>query len=805
MTKKLRLVALFLATSSAVVPGTCAYAQDARGAEASEAGAGDIIVTARKREESLQDVPLSIAAFSDEELERQQIEGLADVAAKTPGFSFESYASSALETPVIRGQAQSFLTNPVQNVATFVDGLYLQRGYMIDPGMVDMERIEVLKGPQSALYGQNAFSGAISYITKKPTNDWDVKISGTVGSDERYDLASALGGPIVRDVLSFRVGAALTKFDGSWTNGHPLADVNVAGPSTQGNVGGYDNWSINAGLVFTPFDRLRIEASYYRTEIEEEAPAQYLLLGQRAIGQLRFSLFNDLNCSPTVQFGVLGNNLWCGALPNKPEDIPGAGTNRTGTEPVIDPRSFGQSGVNEIYRGSAQFDITEDLNIFYQFGRVESRVYSARTSARDVIAGLPVGAVFGLGSGRVPFDNQPNGGLFADSHEIRMQYDGDAWSVLGGALFYDSTDYFVNRIYYLLPLGTAPVSLQRLFSPANFTILDNKTFATYASVAYETGPWEFSAEVRYNNEKIKRFTTPDPVNGGAQFYNQLPNIPANPDLRPGKYEFWTPRFSVKYSPSDNSQIYVSAARGAKAGGFNRVTRDPAFQVYQPEFNWTYELGTKNRFLDGKLSVDAAVFHIDWTSLQITGREPTALATDAAIITNLAGAKTWGVEGLVAYRPVPGLELAAAFSHVSPKLNKGTIYLEAVAGNWCDNVVCPSNGDVGGNYLPRTPRTQYTVSADWQAPLTGNVDYFVRADTTYQSKQYDSFLNLGWVSSRQLVNGSLGIEAENFRVQLWAKNLFDKKYASSSLFGGSFIYAPVFGERRTFGLTASYTY
>lgn len=774
--------------------------------EAVEDSADVIVVTARRREETLQDVPLAISAFTDKQLERQRIESLADVAAKTPGFSFESYASAALETPVLRGQSQSFLTSPVQNVATFVDGLYLQRGYMIDPGLVDMERIEVLKGPQSALYGQNAFSGAISYITKKPGNELELSVRGTIGSDERYDLSGAAGGPIIPGLLSVRVGGGFTKFGGTWKNGHPLADTDVPGPSTQGRVGGRDNWSINAAVLATPLDGLRLEASYYRNELEEEAPAQYLLLGQRAIGQLRFSDVNDLNCSPTVQFGTLGNNLWCGKLPDNPDDVPGAGTTRTAREPVIDPRSFGQSGKNEIYRGSLEYDITDDLVFLYQYGRVESRVFSARTSARDTITGLPPGAVFGVGSGRVPFDSQPNGGLFADSHEARMSYDGDGpLSVLGGAYFYDSTDYFSNRVYYVAPLGTDPIDSLRPTFPASFTILKNKTFATYGAVALETGRWEFSAEVRYNNEKIERFTTPDPVNAGAQFYNDLPDIPASPDLRPAKYEFLTPRLSVKYEPSQTSQVYASVARGAKAGGFNRLTREPQFQTYGPEFNWTYELGTKNTLLDGKLSLDAAVFYIDWSDLQITGREPTAPPTDPAIITNFAGASTWGVELSAAFRPVRGLELAGAFSHVEPKLDDGVIYLEAVVGNWCDGTVCPADGDIGGNILPRTPQTQYTLSADWQAPLTDTLDYFARVDTTYQSRQFVSFLNVGWIGSRQLVNGSIGVEGDRFSIQLWAKNLFDEKYASSSLFGGSFIYGVAFGERRTFGLTASFNY
>ncbi len=791
---------------AALLSPAALHAQEAP-AEASTASTDDrIIVTARKREEDQQDVPLAITAFTAEQIQRQQINSLTDVAARTPGFSFESYASGALETPVIRGQAQAFLTNPVQNVATFVDGIYLQRGYMIDGGLIDMERIEILKGPQSALYGQNAFSGAISYVTKKASNEFELRATGTVGTDERLDLTGAIGVPIIPDMLSVRVGGGINKFDGTWENSHPLADENVPGPSTEGNVGGYDNWAVNAGVVFTPTDWITVEGSYYRTEIEEESPAQYMLVGGIALGLLRLSTINDFNCSPTLRSGVMQNNLWCGELPSSPEEVPGAGVNRSGAEPAIDPRSFGQSGVNEIYRASASLDLTDDLNLFYQYGKASSRVFSARTFARDTIAGLPQGAVFGLGSGLVSFDSQPNGKLEADSHEIRLAYDnGGAFNALGGVYFYNSTDFYGSRLWYQPPLALTPLSELPVLSPANLTILDNETFAIYGSVQYQLGAWEFTAEARYNDEKSARFTAPDPLNAGPEFYFDLPDIPANPDLDPASFNFWTPRFTIKYEVSPNSQIYVSAARGAKAGGFNRRTIDPAFETYDPEFNWTYEIGTKNVLLNGALIVNASAFYIDWTNLQISGREPDALVTDAAIITNLGGAKTWGLELATSYQPIDELTLSGTVSYVEPKVDDGVIFLEAVAGNWCSSGVCDPAGDIGGNTLPRTPKTQLTLAADWQAPLNAGMDYFLRADTTYQSRQFASFLNVGWVPERFLVNGSVGLEADRWSLQLWAKNLLDREYVSSSLFGGAFNYAPVFGERRTVGLTATFDY
>jgi len=128
----------------------------------------EIVVTARKREESVQDIPVVVTAFTADELARRGVSELEDVAAATPGLAFEDFSNGFSAAPVIRGLTQVNVSSEVQNVATFVDGIYLQRNFSVDIGQADLERIEVVKGPQSALYGQNAFAGAINYVLARP-------------------------------------------------------------------------------------------------------------------------------------------------------------------------------------------------------------------------------------------------------------------------------------------------------------------------------------------------------------------------------------------------------------------------------------------------------------------------------------------------------------------------------------------------------------------------------------------------------------------------------------------------------------
>jgi outer membrane receptor protein involved in Fe transport len=157
----------------------------------------EIVVTARKREESLQDVPVSVTAFSASDLERRGFSGLDDIAAATPGFTFEAFLTGGAHgNPVIRGLSQQFTTARIQNVSFFLDGVYLQRQSMLNVSLIDMQRVEVLKGPQNALYGRSAFAGAVNYVTLEPTADAQGYLLAGTGDNERQDYRISLAGPI---------------------------------------------------------------------------------------------------------------------------------------------------------------------------------------------------------------------------------------------------------------------------------------------------------------------------------------------------------------------------------------------------------------------------------------------------------------------------------------------------------------------------------------------------------------------------------------------------------------------------------
>ena len=195
---------LALATMMAAGLPSQVMAQEAEAAEDSDSGI--IVVTARNREENIQSVPLAITAFSEEDIARQSIQELDDVARFTPGFSFEDF-SGGFAQPTIRGQATARVTALESNVSAFYDGIYIPRSWAVDLGTANLQRIEVVKGPQSARYGRNAFSGAINYLPKKAVLDGEIsgEIEATVGIDERRDIGAFINFPSLITSLWLRL------------------------------------------------------------------------------------------------------------------------------------------------------------------------------------------------------------------------------------------------------------------------------------------------------------------------------------------------------------------------------------------------------------------------------------------------------------------------------------------------------------------------------------------------------------------------------------------------------------------------
>lgn len=764
---------------------TSAVAQETEAPEEAERTLEAVVVTARNREESIQDVPLAITAFDEDSFRRKNIENLDDIARLTAGLSFEDF-SGGFDTPVIRGQTQTRLTALEPNVSVFLDGVYIPRSWAIDVGTSNLERIEIVKGPQSARYGRNAFAGAINYVPFKATiSDQPVsgQLTGTVGSDERFD-----GG--VRANLSIGGIAAIagsfnfSTFDGSFDNAHPFADIDLP-LGTSGNAGGFENNSFSVSAVVKPIERLTLDFSINNFDVENEARA----------GANLSQAGGDLNCGNSVFFS---SRLFCGDLPSPPEDA------------ITDPRSFGVVAETDIIRAGATLDLSDDVTVSYVFGSVNGDVLAAGSSESDQIGcGLLPFAPFSCA-----FTAAPVGGIDYISHEIRAVYDNSSNLRFELGVFASDGEDLFTTVFPLAPNFDGVTDGSTIMPITDFIDLDNPAASDFTETdvwaVFGAAQWtglegrlRLGAELRYSENTISSTALTATV----------------PDTLRETFGFFTPRITVDYDLTGDTLIYASAARGAKAGGFNPSATLVEDQTFDEEINWTYEIGIKNQLFGNRLTLNGAAFFTDWSDLQINGPDTGSLNPLAtSIVSNLGDARVFGIELESALLVTDNLSLDATFSWTDNRYRDGSFDqrfaqlsgfgFPPVAS--CDDIVCSSDGDIGGNRIERTPPIQVSGGAQWEAPLPvwNGGSYFLRTDLSWQSDFFASPINLATIPDRFLLGASAGFNFDNIEFSVWGRNLTDENFVSNSFviiapFGNQF--NTFFGDRRTFGATVKLKY
>jgi iron complex outermembrane receptor protein len=797
-----------LALAVTAMPATISPAL-AQEAGADDRGIAEILVTARKREENINEVPLAITAFSADDIARRNIEGLADVAKYTAGFSFENFAGGTNPAPIIRGLTQNTLGDRNQNVGTFVDGVHIQQQGNIDFALLDVERIEVLKGPQNAQYGRSAFAGAINYVSKKPTlGEWDGDAAVTVGTDERVELRGGVSVPLWSDKLAMRFYGVKSESDGTWDNNFAGGDTGIwtqdasfgnTFDGTDGNLGGWDNDGYQAQLRFNPLEFLRFDLGYFKSNVHNEQGAIEFI---RPNGSTIWGLEHQTNCNPSAATGLL--RFVCGKLDVNSDTV------------TVDPRSNGLYAETQLINARTEWDITDAITASYLFGRndLESNSFShssnppnperegcgafASTAPPCATPLTPTGVLFQTG----PTDQK------ATSHEIR--FDG---RLLGDVLTWRLGYYhsevedttYVNSVETRRSVINDPTGQVTVAAfPVGAANFKDKTDAWFGAVGYTfLDIYTLDVEGRYAAEER------------AQTTGVLP---------PETYYDFTPRITLKAQVTPDWMVYASGAKGSKAGGFNTPTADPGFQTYEQETNWTYEIGAKQTLLDGTLQLNYDVFYIDWKDLQLPTADliPTnpGGAADANYITNASGATSWGVELEAAMLINDNWTVNFAGSWAEPEFDDGT--LDFGLGAQCANSsdpVCPVvtvtrpglpdafASPIGGNQLARTPTLKLAGGLEYRGNL-GDWEYAARGDLSYQDKQYAEVLNLAYLPERTLLDLNFTVTMPNrlWSFSLWGKNVTDEEYVSNSyVIGFANNYGASLAPGATWGLTARYNF
>ena len=867
-------------------------------------GVEEVIVSARKKDETIQDIPLAVTPFFEGQMERRGFTGMEDIAAATPGFTYEGFITAGTNgNAVIRGLAQQFTTSRIQNVAMFIDGVYMQRQSMLNMGLLDMERVEVVKGPQNALYGRNAFAGAVNNITKRPSAEPTAYISNVIGADNRLDLKGSYAGPFMgSDTLLIKATAGLTRFDGHTKNNHPAANIDTSGPSTRGNVGGYDDKTAALAITWDPTDTLSFHVGAYHTEIERENGSGYLLSGVNAA---RFGLRsfedNDLNCglvvapdigNPTQAYE--GFSAFCGELPAQASDV----AERDVDGMVIDPRGIGAVAETDLLTFALDWEISDTLVMHYLMGYTDhNSISTAGSGAEDPTVGqmiqvntnaAPLGCervivnqdgppdcvnpTPGADSSTVSVNttsSRPVSFLESFSHEFRFEWDlGEKIDMAFGAYYSKVKDEQWNTIF-LSPLCNAenidnckvaygddisPIvsdrgptdmtfvvaydqGLRQHGTPNEHTRFEDDVFAFFVALNYNlTDTVKTSLEMRYTEETatIERITDAFAIRDGDIIsynivtdrvftFGDIGNCPEGTTADPGTaricdgiidaedertFYYFTPRAIVEWSYAEGRMLYASAAKGVKAGGFNNAST-ASEQTYDAATNWTYEIGSKNVFFDGMLTLNSAVYLVEWDGLQ-GGQSPAHASLSASDITaNIGEASSLGIEVESSLKLGNVFSIDMGFTYNDASYGDDVKYSPAVASFRCDQTdVCPDDGAVGGNQLARTSKVQANIGFNAHKALDNGWLLSGRIDANYQSKQFITPLNLAWVPDRTVWNASINALDSNDRWEfnIHAKNMFNEDAAANAFHIGVFnqyLVGKLAGP--TYGLSTKYNF
>jgi iron complex outermembrane receptor protein len=553
-----------------------------------QAGVSEIVVTARKQSESLQNVPLSISAFSGADLEKAAYTELNNVARLSGNVYFEA-ADRTKPLIYIRGiGTRSYDAGSDPSVGVFVDGVYLGRFGALDLDLMDVERVEVLRGPQGSLYGRNTIGGAISVVTRDPSSTFKGRVTGQlgtsdIGGDSLYSLGASVSGPIAGDDIRGSL-AVERRYRAGY---QPVTIANIRG-------GSEDAWSARGKLLFNLGDAsLRLSADY-----------------------------SHLDGPPLV---LVPNQLG-GAADNPGPVSPGFVTPAQPSDPYRPASDMqGQGIVRETYGGSAQVNVP--LGAFELISITALR--KLKITERDDLDGTTL-----------PFQEflaAEDGKQF--SQELRLNYQSDKLKVLFGA-FYSKED--VNRDE-TIDFGPASI-LSFLVQPAplrwdfGFNI-QAKSSALFGQIQWE--PVEnlsFTLGGRYSrDEKDVVYDTRSTVPGFiiSNFNTAISR----------KWDSFDPSASLSYKFTDNVMAYVSYASGFKSGAFQYIAISPSIaqQVADPEAVDSYEAGVRATLLDRHLRLNATIFSMDYRNLQQLRLVEFAPGVTAVLIANAANSRIRGLE------------------------------------------------------------------------------------------------------------------------------------------------------------------
>ena len=779
----------------------------------------DVIVTVRRIEEIEGSVPLSINVIDEEEILRSGITDIEDVVRLTPGLTYDLGGFPNDTRPAVRGM-QAERGRP--SVAVMLDGLDLSGenlaisggGAGVVPDLMDLERIEIVKGPQTTLYGRNAFAGAINYVTKKPSDTLEGRLSLEVAEYGQQRAEGMLSGPIVDGLLSYRINAAIRESDGFWTNpvnGGPLGAEEFKGFAGALRFTPGINWDINLRYRVNSTDNSDYPTAQIPANTRLPVPGGTFTAGPP--GSPSFPCPADLSSLPPPAVAACTRGTIVGPVRADISDVQ-MGLNEITGEP---PRGLevDQQVVSLNTKWTTDFG-----TLHYNFGWIDDDSFiEADGDFTDFDA--PPGFVFSLSAWQqLDYDNERVDHNLYWTHSL-----GDV-DLLFGAQYLEEDSALVNSSSFWVrnpdsPLGGPPFFLSTQQTTPEFPVRitrDTEYKAAYGSLKWRiTDTVRLGLEARLNSDDIgytvpgwrlqdvslrglRPVCLPDIPQGAIFMGVPGPNVPppgtvqACPQAASLSYNEWTPRVTLDWRLGKNVMVYGNIARGFKPGGFNaNELIDFQGQGYLPEFVDAYEIGFKSIWDDLNLAVDAAVFYNDYTDQQIgvqlnqTGAGDTIVAVPGII--NAAEVESKGFEIAANWRPMNRLDLNLGYAFTdatfqdyvqgpAPTAGPGAFAACGVAEGQTSSPQIRTEAenacaDFSGNSVAKSPKHSLNIGALYRAPLGGRGNsWFVELNGQYRSKRFIDEANLSWMPSYTNLDLQAGFDFQRFSVIGFITNLTD---------------------------------
>ncbi|WDA41299.1 TonB-dependent receptor [Erythrobacter sp. BLCC-B19] len=711
---------------------------------AAASDSGEIVVTALRRETTLQDAPISIAVVSSETIQQQAIDDFFDLALRVPNVAI-------FENNNLSGRTQVTIRGIPGRAGIFVDDVFVGDNSAINTLLVDVDRVEVLRGPQATLFGRNAISGAINTITRKPGNEFFAQGRARYGSYNETYLAGAVGAPIVEDLLAAKVSAAYRKNDGF--------DRERGG----GRVNGDDGWAVQGQLRFTPSSNvdILISADYAKDSNQtgySDAFADYSING--APGQ-------------TFRIAERDGNAF---------------------DRIVPARSTPNDQDREIWGVSGTIDI--DL------GFADLKSITAHREVKFLFQRDGDGSEFDIIRGTQPVDYQQF------SQEVRLvSKPSDSFDWLVGAYYFkdkrtsrDSnllgSDWIIATVPPLAPLapplvpGGTPgvVTIGRLFAsptlqniigirpPSNilgtqetFDQNEIESLAFFGSATWKiSSQLELTGGLRYTRERVEGAYGRNVVG----FLNAFVPPIARQELDSGWDGEWSPMANLVYQPSDDVTLYATYSTGFRSGGFNLAPAavnppadDAARRRFRPETVDNYEIGLKSTLLDGKLYANAAVFYMQYQDFQRSFFRIDPVVGGQTATFN-AEASMRGFELEFTAIPADWLTITAGYGYQDSKYGD---YPDAPVQSYL--VPNPAGRllttDLSGDQLPFAPKHSLNLSAVTTIPLSDGLQITAGPDMQLRSSYpvSDGIDLIRVVDDTVILNGFISLGAPDGTWQL----------------------------------------